>query len=1130
MCLSAAIVSAGLAYGQLTNRLQGRMDAREWFTLQGNVRPAVLSAVDQGPVPASKSMPRMAIRFARTAAQNADLTRLLISQQTRGSALYHSWLTPEQYADRFGITLDDARAIAAWLQSFGFTDVDIAPSRTSVSFSGTAGQVQAAFQTSIHAFVINGELHLANLTDPVLPKALQGLVESIAGLHDFHPKPQLARPAPATDPQFTSSISGNHFLTPDDFATIYDVKPLYAAGIDGTGQKVAVVGQSDIDVNDIRAFRSAAGLPRKDPVVVLTGPDPGTQAAPQTEADLDLEWAGGIARNATIIYVNSTDALESAAYAIEHNLAPVLSISYGACEADFGRAELASFTALAQQANTQGMTILASSGDLGAAGCETPGAKIASHGLAVIAPASIPYVTGVGGTTLNDNGYPFEYWNATNNRAGGSATQYIPEVAWNDTLLTGVLAASGGGASIVFSKPAWQTGDFVPNDGARDVPDVALSASPNHDGYLICSAGSCTNGFRDSSSNLTVVGGTSCSAPAMAAIVALLDHAAAQAQGNINPELYSLASLLPNTFHDVDDGDNYVPCTQGSPDCVWLGTIGSMGYGTTADYDQVTGVGSVDAFKFIAEWDAPTPVPLPAVPGPGTLNVSATTDGNIWTLAWGGAPYLYNSQTQLWTEVSFIQMNRLAVGSSSYVWSIDYSGGVYQWNPASQTFTQIPGTLTNIYVGADGDAWGLYYGFSETGAIFHFDPSSQLWTPVPGELNQMAVGNDGAVWGINSSEQIFRFNPGTGSFEYVPGSLTSISVGPDGGVWGVNFNWNTYHFNSLTQAWEQIPGLMFEIAAGPGSNVWAADPASLPYKYNPRYHAWIPMAGQASAISVAATGAAWGIYDSQIAQLSPATQPAQAWHQIPGQLVQLSAASDGNVWGLNAFGQVYAFDPLRQQWTWIPGNLAQIAVARDGAVWGLDLEGSVYRYDYLTLAWDPVPGRLAQIAVADNGDVWGLDAQGFIYRFDLSIQMWTPVPGSLAQLSLGVDGDAWGLDAQSRVYRFDPQAGVFVLQPGSMAQLSVGSSRNVWAIDAAGSIYRFESSAQNWRSVPGQLSQIRVAFDGAAWGINSQGLIWRYNIATSNWDNIPGALTFLSLGSDAVVWGINSGGSTYYFQ
>ncbi len=625
---------------QAAQRIHGAVEDGSTFTLAGNTHPMVLRARDVGPADPSLSIPHITIHLAMTSGQQADLERLLEAQQTRGNKEYHKWLTPEEYASRFGVSQSDIQKLTSWLQDLGFSDIEAARSRNAISFSGTAAQVQAAFQTPIHQYQLDGERHYANSSDPVLPKPLAGVIEGIRGLNDFHPKPHLIRSRATIHPHFTSSISGNHFLTPDDFATIYDVQSLYGSGVDGTGQKIAVAGQSDITLSDIAAFRSAAGLPPNPPTVVLTGTDPGTNSGDESEADLDIEWSGAIARNASIIYVNSKDAFTSAIYAATNNVAPVLVLTYGACESQIGGTEINSLNSTFQQANAQGMTVLVASGDDGAADCDepndpnAPAESVATKGLAVDFPASSPYVTGVGGTELND--CTGNYWNATNDSYGGSAVSYIPEVAWNDSTTpavacgqaAGVLSASGGGKSTTISKPSWQRGTGVPNDGFRDVPDVAFAASPQYDGYLECSGDGadaglpdCTNGFRNSKTDLDVIGGTSAAVPGFAGIVALLNQKMASSQGNINQTLYNVASYSADAFHDVTAGSNQVPCKANSPDCPAAG--GVLGYTAGPGYDQVTGLGSADANNLIREWTSDFQVAV----NPTSLNVNASSSG-----------------------------------------------------------------------------------------------------------------------------------------------------------------------------------------------------------------------------------------------------------------------------------------------------------------------------------------------------------------------------------------------------------------------------------------------------------------------------------------------------------------------
>jgi subtilase family serine protease len=590
----------------VANRLTGEISASRHVTLKDNQPPPAHAEDDAGEVSGSLPMQQMALVLKMTGAQQAALNQLLSEQQTRSSSNYHKWLTPEEYADRFGVSQNDAQKIRAWLEREGFSSVEVARSRSHVYFDGTADLVKAAFLTSIHHYQKDGVTHYANSSAPFVPSELDGMVAEIRGLNDFHPKARAVRSRKAGDvnaaPHFTSSISGSHFIAPQDFAIIYNVTSLYNAGIDGTGQKIAIAGQTDIATSDIDAFRAAAGLPAHDPQVVLYGTDPGTSTSDLGEADLDIEWAGAVARNATIVYVNSTDVFNSAIHTIDDNLAPVLSITYGSCEANMSASEVNTFTTAFQQANSQGITVIAASGDFGATDCDEPAnskqiVTSAAKGLAIDVPSDIPFVTAMGGTEFSEG--TATYWNATNNSSNGSVISYIPEAAWNDTSATNGIAATGGGVSLLFTKPAWQTGENVPNDGFRDTPDVSLAASPDHDGFLMCSGGDCVTGFRNTDTTLDVVGGTSVGAPSFAGIIALLNQHTGTIQGNINLILYPLAAATTNVFHDITTGGNKVPCTLGSTDCPTGGTIG---YSAGVGYDQATGLGTVDAANLVNEW------------------------------------------------------------------------------------------------------------------------------------------------------------------------------------------------------------------------------------------------------------------------------------------------------------------------------------------------------------------------------------------------------------------------------------------------------------------------------------------------------------------------------------------------
>lgn len=652
--LVSGLLFSALALHAQPSRIAGPIDDNRQVELPGNAPLQTQLQVDQGAVDPSFPMAYVTLYTMPTADQQKALAKLLADQQDRSSPKYHHWLAPEQYGDNFGLNPADIEKIASWLQAEGFTVKYKARGRNWIAFSGTAGQIANTFRTEIHRYVVDGQTHFANATNPSIPAALAGVVAGIRGLNDFHPRPLgRRRGSGRVKPDYTGTFNFVNYLAPGDVATIYDLGPLYNLNIDGTGQTVVVVGDSDIYSSDIADFRSVFGLPSQpqqywpscDPgslCMVLVpgsypgGGDPGNYAD-LSEADLDLEWVGAVARNATVLYVYAKNVFDSAFYAIDNNLGPVLSMSYGYCEADYQMyvGSLAYGQSEAQKANSFGITWLAASGDAGAAGCNRQTDPLATRGLAVSAPASIPEVTAVGGTEFNEGSG--RYWNYFSGANGGTATSYIPEMGWNDTGygtgLSPSLAASGGGFSSYFPKPSWQTGSGFPNDGGRDVPDVALSASWDHDPYIICYNNvSCFDIFGDPNNPN---GGTSASTPVFAGILVLLNHYLVsygfQAQaglGNVNPTLYWLAQNSPAAFHDITVGNNIVPCQTTSTDC----GAGSFGYSAGPGYDEVTGLGSVDGYNLITSWPWPSSPQIssitPPTPSAGSQNQSITVYGS----------------------------------------------------------------------------------------------------------------------------------------------------------------------------------------------------------------------------------------------------------------------------------------------------------------------------------------------------------------------------------------------------------------------------------------------------------------------------------------------------------------------
>ncbi|MFZ0320899.1 MAG: S53 family peptidase [Candidatus Sulfotelmatobacter sp.] len=578
-------------FAQPQDRITGFVDDEQRITLTGNRHPLAISRYDAGKVDPDFRMEHMLLTLLPDAAQQDALSQLLDAQHNPESPSYHQWLTPEQYGERFGVSETDATQIAAWLQQHGMEVEEVSAGRRSIVFSGSAAQVETAFHTQIHTYKIGDEIRHANASNPEIPAAFAAVVGGIVSLHDFRSAP-MNNGTRIPVPDFTSG--GSYYLAPADFATIYDLTPLYQQAITGRGQSIAIVARSNINLADVRQFRTSFGLPANDPQIIVNGADPGiSNSGEETEADLDAEWSGAVAKGAAIKFVvskstNSSDgSYLSAQYIVTHNLAPVMSMSFGLCESALGSSGNSFINSLWQQAAAQGITVFVSAGDSGAAGCDSASTSRATHGLGVNGLCSSPYSVCVGGTEFKDTAHPSLYWLSSNaSGTQSSAVTYIPEVSWNESN-SGGLWATGGGKSTLYAKPSWQAGAGVPADGKRDVPDVSLSAA-GHDGYLIYQNGA-----------LYVVGGTSAAAPSFAGTMALVVQHSNTRQGNANPSFYSLATKQraggASTFHDITSGNNSVP--------------GQTGFNATTGYDQATGLGSIDASVLVSHWSDATATP-----------------------------------------------------------------------------------------------------------------------------------------------------------------------------------------------------------------------------------------------------------------------------------------------------------------------------------------------------------------------------------------------------------------------------------------------------------------------------------------------------------------------------------------
>jgi pseudomonalisin len=667
------------------------IDDTDTVTLPGNVHPFARPEFDQGAAVPSLPMERMILTLRLSSKKQAELDKFLTELHDPASPNFHRWLSPEQFKDRFAPEPGDITSITGWLRAHGFVVEEVARGGAWINFSGSAVNVEQVFRTPIHNYSVGNRLYHANARNPSFPRGLADLVAGIVSLHDFPRKMMHSGATPVTQagisPDYT--VGSTHYLSPSDFATIYNVNALYSAGIDGSGQSIAIVGRTHPPSSNWSTFRSMMALPPNPPQVIVNGPDPGDIGANEDfEADLDVEWSGAAAKNAAIKFVvskstHATDGADlSAQYIVNNDLSPVMSTSFGSCESAMSPSENNFFNNLWQQAASQGITSLVSSGDSGAAGCD-PGSASAGTGLGVNGLASTPYNIAVGGTQFNEGSG--SYWNATNGPGYSSALGYIPEVAWNES---GSVAggsglwATGGGASSLYGKPAWQASPGVPTDGKRDIPDVSLTAA-GHVGYLVQSQGA-----------LYSIRGTSASSPSFAGLMALVVQKTGQRQGNANTRLYQLGSAqfasggVP-VFHDIATGSNTVP--------------GVTGYASAAGYDLATGLGSVDASSLVNNWNpdfsiavSPSGLSVPQGSfGTTTVSISVTGDFNgAVSLSATGLPAVATaafSPTPIAAPGSGISLLTITTGSST-------SAGAYPIMISAAGSTMTHTTSINLVV------------------------------------------------------------------------------------------------------------------------------------------------------------------------------------------------------------------------------------------------------------------------------------------------------------------------------------------------------------------------------------------------------------------------------------------------
>lgn len=752
------------------DRVTSRVDMQQHHALHGHLPPWAEPTSDLGAVTSDISLNHLTVVMARSAATQAAFEQLLDDQQNPNSPRYHQWLTPQQVGEQFGPTDHDVSAVTDWLTSQGLRADAVSPDHMRVTFSGVSGQIGRALGTEFHRYRVHtrkgNEDWLSVSSEPTIPAALTPVISGFGGLSEQHFEPQsiiIANPA-SQSPEYT--VGGSHFLTPADFATIYDIQPAYNAGINGSGVRVAIVGQSRVLASDITTFNTNTGLSPTGTLTTIIPPagvDPGV-AADQGEQTLDVNRVMGTAPGAGIDLVVSGAATVAGtltpglviaiSYEVDTLVDPIMNISYGGCEVTNGIQNVLTYQTIFSTAAAEGITTLVSSGDSEAAGCVSSQSAPPSSppGAGINFFCSSQYVTCVGGTEFGEAASPSTYWRSSNSTSLESAISYIPEGAWNEPQIGSnfQISGTGGGSSVFITKPSWQTGTGVPADGARDTPDIALPAAAGHDGYYFCLNGSCT---------LTTAGGTSASAPAMAGIMAMVVQKLGKPQGNFNPTLYRLAAATTlAAFHDATPASSGVGtcstatasiCNNSTPGQHAL-TGGLAGFPLTTGYDLSTGWGSVDVANLLIA--VVTPYVTPTVAVTATNSTIALGGSDSFTVTVSGTPGTPSGKVQFFDGSTAIgSLLTLASGTAIL------SGQVFSTAGTHSITAQYAGDT--VFVATTSPVFTLTVNQATPGVTF----STSTTTPIIGQSPTLTATVSGAFGTPTGTVQFLANNVNFGS-------------------------------------------------------------------------------------------------------------------------------------------------------------------------------------------------------------------------------------------------------------------------------------------------------------------------------------------------------------------------------
>ncbi len=782
--------------------------------LLGSTNPLAASSHDRGRMQRDQHLNKMILQLKRTPDQRQELDLLIAQQQNPRSPDRRHWLTASQVGDLYGPSQADVTKVAQWMTSRGFRIGRIAKSRTSITFSGNVDAIESTFGAQVHTFTAGSTTFPGIVGEASIPAALQDVVGGVVlaiplsqsnfgGMATGVTVKRSAAPGNIL-PQMTlpDGTGGNYLIvTPQDFATIYNVRPTWAQGITGAGQTIAIPAASNVRADDWLKFRTSFGLPVVPLNIIHPGcADPGLDANGIGEASVDVQWAAAAAPDADVQLASCPDSTYSsgAITALENLIdsstpPPIISWSYGSCERTLDQATRDYIQDLLQQAAAQGTSVFVSAGDAGPGFCE-PYAQWIANGIDVNAWAATPYAVAVGATDFSDaySGTTSQYWDLSHRSTSAelykSALSYIPEMTWNSSCASQAVYAKygigfssmqsfcnsgfnagraiggGGGASFYTQKPAWQAGVLGnPNDQKRGIPDVALfGATPDwwQHALVYCATDPSMLGTACDydGPSIFAAGGSSFSTPAFAGIQALINQKLESRQGNPNYAYYQIARLEYNSgvagFGSVSTC-NASNGTLSGTDCVFhdivLGDTTQPCYLTSANCFAGGSVGQYGLLSSSSTSAVPT---WPATPG--------------WDFATGLG------------SVDVTNLVNAIATVDSYVSSISVAGDLN-----GDHYADI--LLTNPGVGNMG-RW-LMRGNTIQHSLFHTTPAGYTARGF-GDVN--GDGSADVLWANSAGDIAVWFAEGESGFVKSP-----LGAGPSGSVFFGSADFNGDGFDDL---------------------------------------------------------------------------------------------------------------------------------------------------------------------------------------------------------------------------------------------------------------------------------------------------------------------------------------------